>query len=59
VPVVTIGGLAGKLTTGRALDYFELGDDNRKLCSLYLGVMDRMGVELTKFGDAETRLAGF
>jgi hypothetical protein len=59
VPVVTIGGLAGKLKTGRALDYLELGDDNRKLCSLYLGIMDRMGVELTNFGDAETRLAGF
>ena len=38
---------------------YELGDDNRKLCSLYLGIMDRMGLELTNFGDAETRLAGF
>jgi hypothetical protein len=59
VPVVTIGGLAGRLETGRALDYFEAGDDNRKLCSLYLGIMDRMGVELPEFGDARTRLAGF
>jgi hypothetical protein len=58
VPVVTVGGLGGKLETGRALDYFESGDDNRKLCSLYLGLMDRMGVQLAKFGDAETRLAG-
>jgi len=59
VPVITIGGLGGKLETGRALDYFEAGADNRKLCSLYLGIMDRMGVELREFGDAETRLAGF
>lgn len=59
VPVVTIGGLGGKLETGRALDYFEAGNDNRKLCSLYLGIMDRMGVELAQFGDAESRLAGF
>jgi hypothetical protein len=58
VPVVTIGGLGGKLETGRALDYSESGDDNRKLCSLYLGIMDRMGVELKEFGDARTRLAG-
>jgi hypothetical protein len=58
VPVITVGGLSGKLKTGRALDYFELGDDNRKLCGLYLGIMDRMGVELTKFGDAESRLVG-
>ena len=58
VPVVTIGGMAGKLKTGRALNYFEAGDDNRKLCSLYLGIMDRMGVELKEFGDAGNRLAG-
>jgi hypothetical protein len=57
--VVTIGRLGGKLETGRALDYFEAGDDHRKLCSLYLGIMDRMGVELAEFGDAETRLRGF
>jgi hypothetical protein len=58
VPVLTIGGLGGKLKTGRALDYFESGDDNRKLCSLYLGIMDRMGVELKEFGDARARLTG-
>ena len=58
VPVLTVGGLGGKLETGRALNYFESGDENRKLCSLYLGIMDRMGVPLTEFGDAKTRLAG-
>ena len=35
------------------------GDSNRKLCSLYLGIMDRMGVKLDEFGDADSRLAGF
>ena len=59
VPVVTVGGLGGKLQTGRALDYFESGDDSRKLCSLYLSIMDRMGAQLAEFGDAKTRLAGF
>jgi len=58
VPVVTVGGLGGKLQTGRALDYFGAGDEKRKLCSLYLGVMDRMGVVLPQFGDARERLAG-
>ncbi|MCX6588122.1 MAG: DUF1552 domain-containing protein [Acidobacteria bacterium] len=58
VPVITVGGLGGKLATGRALNYFAAGDDNRKLCSLYLGIMDRMGVVLPQFGDARTRLAG-
>jgi hypothetical protein len=26
------------------------------MCSLYLGLMDRMGVKADGFGDAETRL---
>jgi hypothetical protein len=58
VPVVLVGGLGGTLETGRALDYLYAGDDHRKLCSLYLSIMDRMGVTLERFGDATTRLAG-
>jgi len=58
LPVLTVGGLGGALKTGRVLDYRAAGDENRKLCSLYLGLMDRMGVELPRFGDADTRLAG-
>jgi hypothetical protein len=58
VPVVTAGGLGGALQTGRSLDYLYAGDDNRKLCSLYLSLMDRMGVTLDRFGDADTRLQG-
>jgi hypothetical protein len=58
VPVVTAGGLGGTIETGRSLDFLYAGDDNRKLCSLYLSIMDRMGVTLDHFGDADTRLAG-
>lgn len=58
VPLLLLGGLGGTLETGRVLDYLDKGDDNRKLCSLYLSLMDRMGVELPQFGDAEMRLAG-
>ena len=58
VPVLLVGGLGGTLETGRVLDYTEQGDDNRKLCSMYLSLMDRMGVKLDHFGDANTRLAG-
>jgi len=57
VPVLLAGSLGGTLETGRVLDYTDKGDDNRKLCSLYLSIMDRMGVKLDRFGDAETRLA--
>jgi hypothetical protein len=58
VPLLLAGGLGGTLATGRVLDYAGKGDDNRKLCSLYLSVLDRMGVPADRFGDATTRLAG-
>jgi hypothetical protein len=57
LPLLTVGRLGGALETGRVLDYMEDGDDNRKVCSLYLSLMDRMGVKLPRFGDADTRLA--
>jgi hypothetical protein len=58
LPVLTVGGLGGSLQTGRVLDYRDKGDDNRRICSLYLSLMDRYGVKLPRFGDADTRLAG-
>lgn len=58
VPLVLAGGLGGKLATGRSLDYLKAGNDKRKLCSLYLSLMDRMGLELPQFGDSKERLAG-
>jgi hypothetical protein len=57
--VLTVGGLNGSLQTGRILDYYGKGDDDRKIASLYLSIMDRMGVTLDRFGDADRRLAGF
>ena len=59
VPVVLAGGLGGALPTGRVLDYADKGDEHRKLCGMYLGIMDRMGLKLDRFGDADARLAGF
>jgi hypothetical protein len=58
LPILTVGRLGGTLETGRVLDYSNAGDENRKLCSLYLSIMDRMDVKLKRFGDADTRLAG-
>lgn len=57
VPLLTAGGLGGTLKTGRTLDYAEDGDDNRKLCSFYLSILDRMGLNRDHFGDADSRLA--
>jgi hypothetical protein len=56
LPVLTVGGLGGALKTGRSLNYLYAGDENRRVCSLYLSLMDRFGVQLQRFGDAETRL---
>jgi len=58
LPVLLVGGLDGTLQTGRVLDYAGRGDASRKMCSLYLSIMDRMGVNIPRFGDADTRLAG-
>jgi uncharacterized protein DUF1552 len=59
LPVVTAGGLGGTIETGRSLEYRYAGDENRRLCSLYLSIMDRMGVTLDRFGDAHRPLEGF
>lgn len=58
LPLLTVGGLGGALQTGRVLNYLDKGDQNRKVCSLYLSLMDKMGVTLDHFGDADARLAG-
>jgi len=58
VPLVLAGGLGGTLATGRSLDYLKAGNDRRKLCSLYLSIMDRMGLKEPEFGDAKERLTG-
>ncbi len=57
LPILLAGKGAGSLKTGRILDYRDAGDENRKVCSLHLSLMDRMGVKLDRFGDASTRLA--
>ena len=59
LPVVLAGGLGGALPTGRALDYSGKSDDDRKVCAMYLTILDRMGVKLDHFGDATAPLKGF
>ena len=56
LPLVLAGGLGGTLQTGRSLSYLKESDDKRKMCSLYLSLMDRFGVKLDQFGDSQTRL---
>jgi Protein of unknown function (DUF1552) len=57
MPMLLAGHGGGSLQTGRVLDYLNRGDDNRRACSLYLSLMERMGASLPRFGDADRRLA--
>lgn len=57
MPMLLAGRGGGSLKTGRVLDYLDRGDANRRACSLYLSLTDRMGVHLPRFGDADRRLA--
>jgi hypothetical protein len=56
LPLVLAGALSGTLETGRVINLLNAADDKRKMCSLYLSLMDRYGLKLEKFGDADTRL---
>jgi hypothetical protein len=58
VPVLLVGGLGGAIATGRVLDFGGRGDEGRKLCGLYLALLNRMGVKAGRFGDAAGPLAG-
>lgn len=55
LPVVMLGSGGGQIKTGRILDYLD--EPNRKMCSLYLSMMDKMGVRLDRFGDSAERLS--
>jgi hypothetical protein len=57
LPLLLAGGLSGALKTGRVLEYSERGDDNRKLCSLYLSLLNRMEAQAQSFGDATEDLS--
>jgi len=55
LPIVLAGGGGGTIKGGQAYDLSA--DPNRKLCRLHLALMDRMGVRVDRFGDAENALA--
>jgi hypothetical protein len=57
MPLLLAGKGGGTLRPGRVLDYLAAKDnDRRRACSLYLSLMDRMGVKLDVFGDTNERL---
>ena len=56
VPLLMAGNLGGSIATGNVLDFTGKADDDRKLCSLYLSLLRRMGHSANSFGDADTEL---
>ncbi len=50
LPALLLGRAGGRLRTGRVNDY--LNKPNRKMCNLYLSMMDKMGLKLDHFGDS-------
>jgi hypothetical protein len=54
LPCLLVGGGGGQLQGGRVLDF--RGQPNRKMCSLYLSLLDKFGVTLPEFGDSKERL---
>jgi hypothetical protein len=58
MPILLAGRGGGSLTTGRVLDSSSRGPEGRRACSLYVSLMNRMGVPVTRFGDADRPLAG-
>ena len=55
LPIVMLGRGGGKLQTGRVLDYSS--QPNRQMCRLYLSNMEKMNLQLDKFGDATEKLS--
>ncbi|MCX7393199.1 MAG: DUF1552 domain-containing protein [Planctomycetales bacterium] len=53
LPCVVVGG-KHQISGGRVLDYAK--QPNRKMCSLYLSLLDKYGIHLKEFGDTNERL---
>ncbi len=54
LPVVLLGSGGGQIQGGQNLDYLENPD--RQMCRLYLSMMNKMGLQLDRFGDATSPL---
>lgn len=54
LPVVLLGGAGGRIRGGRVLDYRE--SPNRKMCSLFLSLLEKAGAPQASFGDSSEAL---
>ena len=58
MPILLAGRGGRSLLPGRVLNYRNKRNDERRACSLYLSLMDRMGVVVERHGDSTGRLLG-
>ena len=56
IPLVMSGSLSGTFQTGRTLEYESAKE--RKMSSLYLSILDSMGIRMNQFGNASEHLVG-
>ena len=56
LPLLVAGGGGGSIRGGRVMDFSTEPKEERKLCRLHLALMDRMGLRMERFGDAEKAL---
>ena len=55
LPVVMLGNAGGQIKTGQNMNYME--NENRQMCRLFMSMMNKMNVNVDKFGDATESLA--
>ncbi len=55
LPVVLLGGAGGKIRGGRVLEHGK--DPNRKMCSLFLSLLDKADIHPKSFGDSSEPLS--
>ena len=56
VPLLMAGSMGGNFDTGRTLDFDKA--DNDKMSSLYLTILERMGLGRESFGNSSQALTG-
>ena len=56
LPLLLAGGGGGSIQSGRLIDFSAEAKEDRKLCRLHLAMMERMGLRVERFGDADKAL---
>lgn len=58
LPLILAGHGGGSIAGGRLVDLEGLPEEKQRACNLYLGIAQRMGLSIDKFGDSVAPLEG-